>query len=158
MKVIFDRPDVIKATYDEATETVLVAWKEFGSTEHIRPCFQELFKTIEDGARAIVLDISETNGQIDTSDQKWFEEDALPRLLLSDLKAIVRVVPGSLASLMPESKWKLIGTFDGVDFIYAADVDVAQEQARKYALCQDDEAGILKSLPWTDEAVRVAEA
>jgi len=157
MKVIFNQPDVIEATYDEATETVLVAWKEFGSTEHIRPCFQELFKTIEAGARAIVLDISKASGEIESNDQRWFEEDALPRLLLSDLKAIVRVVPDSLAALMPESKWKLIGNFDGVDFIYAADVDIAFEQASKYSM-GEEEHGMLRSLPWSDEAVRVAEA
>ena len=157
MKVIFDKPYVIKATYDETTETVLVAWKEFGSTEHVRPCFQELFKTIESGARAIVLDISQTKGEIGSEDQEWFEEDALPRLLLSDLKAIVRVVPENLAPLMPESQWKLIGNFDGVDFIYATNIDVAQDLAKKYTL-RDNEKVILRSFPWTDDPVRLAEA
>lgn len=157
MKIIFDQPNVIRATYDEANETVLVAWTDFGSTEYIRPCFQELFKTIDEGARAIVLDISEAKGKIDSGDQEWFEEDALPRLLLSDLKAIVRVVPDALACLMPESQWKLIGNFDGVDFIYASNVDVAQEQARKYTTPEYPGVSV-KSFSWTDDPVCVAEA
>ncbi len=116
-ETFFQVANVVDATYDAATATMLVHWHDLGPHDHLRPCCEaQLACAKANGAKAMILETSQAKGVLSKEDQQWFPDYLFPAFEKVGLEKIVTVVPADAFARLAAKYWQNLGKQFGIEF------------------------------------------
>ncbi|MCP4135628.1 MAG: hypothetical protein GY754_31965 [bacterium] len=92
--------EYIIAQWDDDSSTLEYEWKKFAPSKHYRDALEKILKfTKEKNGSKILADLRKM-GTVFINDQKWTEEDWLPRMVTAGVKYFSLVLPMDVISKM----------------------------------------------------------
>mgnify|MGYP000930798166 CR=1 FL=1 len=131
--MLYDAPGFGSAWYESSNNCIYAYWENMLTQKHMRPsCEAQLEAVKKYGAKAVIIDTSDSKGTPMVDDQKWFGEYLFPNMQKAGIKAIITVLPKDALAKLGAKTWNKTGNMFDIDFFEVNSRAEAENQAKKY--------------------------
>ena len=71
MIVLYGASGICTTNYDPESRVILAIWHELAGHDHVKPCVSTHFEAVKNGARILIVDVSNTTCVPSQEEQAW---------------------------------------------------------------------------------------
>lgn len=130
MSVFYQKEGFVEANVLD--QIITVRWQKLFNSAIIKECCEaQLQKVIEEGAKIIVVDTTNSVGKPSEENQSWFGTHLFPAFNTHGLKALITVMPKNRLAKQGADQWQKTGAPFGFDIFETTSLIMARKKARE---------------------------
>lgn len=129
---IYEKKGHVKVNYKPETKVMYVIWKDLFDQEIVRDCCERQLEQVQTGAKILIVDITNSEGVVLESTQKWFETYLFPKYARSGLRVIITIDAKSPVTQLSSKKWAHTGSKFSFDMVSVTSLKEAAKVAETY--------------------------
>ncbi|HSF25900.1 MAG TPA: methyl-accepting chemotaxis protein [Actinomycetes bacterium] len=131
--VALEVPGVVSVSHVPHLRTVVVRWLRYDDFA-VKPALNKQFELIQrHRLRSVIVDSQDAVGCYSPEMNRWIGQEFVPRMLSTEVRVLVTVVPRSALAGMANQDWQSGGTQAGMQMVEVASMAEAERICREVA-------------------------